>query len=316
MSLPGIRPLRGYLLPLLPLLAVLMLTTQAYAQNDPRMVVEIVKNEQGELLSIQDAIGEALPRLWDRILPVASRGSVSDSVNATPFLQRVVPHGGGLQVIFNEQRVYQYLDQQQVVYLKEVPHLNVEIRMFNQNDLAMPKTVDVLRAYAEEVAKDRGIVLDAGAVPVTATWRWLENGQLSLNVRGKGLDEPVSEIRPVTAGEELEQLQGWVAELILQLRDRSLSGIDASAGEVGEVVRNEAELLLTIEQRASLPEQVALEEALQLNDRVELLQPIYLSSGSRQYRLRLREYDDSWIKGWFARRGMLAQQTVDGWIVR
>jgi len=313
--MPACRTLFRVALPTLA--ALLLLATTAYAQNDSRMVVEVPKNEQGEMPAVRDAIQSALPLLWDRILPRASRAAVSDSINATPFLQRVVPHSDGMQVSFNEQRVWQYLDQQQVAYLKEPPHLNVRIQMFNQSDLSMPKTAEALQQYAQQVAKERGIVLDAQAPLVTANWRWLDASQVSLQLHGDGISEAAPETRTLAAGDPLEQLQAWVTDMMLQLRDADVADSGMPKTPASEQpAQNEIGILLTIDQQAPLPEQVVLEDALRQNSQVISMIPVYLAANSRQYRLQLRDNDDSWIESWFRRRGMQAQATPEGWLVR
>jgi len=299
------------------LTASILLAIPAHAQNDPRMSIDVGKGRQGEMPSVKDAVQQALPLLWDRVLPVKARSSVSDNINATSFLQRVVPSADSVQVIFNEERVWNYLDQQQIVYLKDAPHLNLQIQMYNQNDVAMSQTVSALQRYAEGVAAARGIVLDPAAVQVSATWRWMDASQIVLMVRIGNDAEPVSDTRQLSGGDPLVLLQKWLEELMLGLRDSSFAGgnepVIEQANPQAPVGYN---VLLTIESPASLPEQIVLEEALRQSSRVRSLTPVYLSASSRQYRLVLKEGDSGWIEGWFRKRGMQARPSTEGWIVR
>jgi len=311
----GMKNLLRYLLP--AFVVMVTLCSQAYAQSDARMVIDVPRNEHGDLPSVQEAIRSALPVLWDRVLPQAARGSVTDGINATSFLQRVVPYSDGIQVIFNHDRVWSYLEQQQIPYLKEAVHLNLDIEMINRSGISMSKTAEALMQYAGEVAVAHGIVMDRQMPRISATWRWLDGSQISLNVRGGALQEMVSEVRPVS-GDPLIQLQLWTSQLLVSLRDNAASGGDLTAGELpaAEAAINTTGSLLTIEQTAPLPEQVVLEEALRQNRSVQSLIPVYLSSTSRQYRIQLKDNDDSWIQNWFGRRGMQAEPTPEGWLVR
>lgn len=302
---------------LLAVVSLALLATVAHAQNDTRMVVEIPANEHGEFPPVRDAIQSALPQLWDRILPAASRSSVSDDTNATQFLLRVVPQSKSMQVIFNEQRVWQYLDEKQIAYLKEPVHLNIRFQMLNQNDQPMPKTAEALQAYALQFAPDRGIVVDQQSPMITASWRWLDASQVSMYVQGEGMAESMAETRLVDARDPIVKLQAWVAELMLRLRDGGVAGSAAADAQmVDPYAQSVAGTLLTIEQQAPLPEQVVLEEALRQDHRVKSITPTYLSAASRQYRLQLKDNDDSWIVSWFRRRGMLAQPVPEGWLIR
>lgn len=302
---------------LLLAVSLLILSTYSYADTDPRMVVEVVADEEGKVPAVEDAIRQALPILWDRVVEDSARLAMSDKIKATPFLLRVVPRSDGVQVIFNQQRVWQYLDQHYIAYLKEAPRLKLQIQMINQNDTHMPKTAEALQTFAESTALARGIVLDENAPILMASWRWLNASQVYLSVRGNSVLAEFSETRSVKAGDPLVQLQEWVKELLLKVRD-------ARTEETGVAVEKPAkqkwadgiELILTIEQSASLPEQVVLEDALRQNSKIKALIPTHLSATSREYRVLLNGEDDSWITEWFQRRGMQITPTPHGWLVQ
>jgi len=297
---------------------LLILSAYGYAETDPRMVVEVPADERGNMPPVQEAIQQALPLLWDRVIESSVRATVSDKTKATPFLLRVVPHAGGVQVTFNQQRVWQYLDQQQIGYLKEAPRLGLQIRMINQNDTEMPKTASALYAHAEKFASARGVIIDSNAPLLTLSWRWLGARQVHLSVSGNPALEPLSGMRELDKGDPLVQLQAWLEELLLKARDGSGSRDPETvvAQPSREVRDGGIELLLTIEQPATLPEQVVLEEALRQHDRVKSLIPVHLSAGSRQYRLLLMGENDNWLQTWFSRRGMQAYPTPEGWRVQ
>jgi len=301
-----------------PLFFLFSLMPHAYAEPDSRMVVEIQADEEGRVPSVQEAIQQALPLLWDRLVDSKARESLSDNMKATPFLQRVLPRGDGVQVSFNEARVWQYLDQQKIPYLKEAPRINLMIQMSNQNGADMPQTVELLRANAESVAEARGVLLSESGPVLIVAWQWIDNSQVNLVVRGTTALAEFSEARKIGTGDPLSQLQSWMEEVLLTARDANISNPDQTVAMPSLKKKRDGgiEVLLTIEQSATLPAQVALEDALRQHEKVESIIPSYLSAVSRQYRLQLKGEEDAWVQEWFQRRGMQVLPTPQGWLVR
>ena len=298
-------------------ITLLALSTTSYADTDPRMVVEVGADEQGQVPAVQEAVQLALPTLWDRVVEESARASVSDSMKATSFLLRVVPHSDHVEVTFNQDRVWQYLDSKQVAYLKEPLRFNLQIQMINSSGNAMPKTAESLLTYAQGVAKAHGIVLDKSSPLLQANWRWLDGAQLYLKVDGESNLTGYTETRSMQAGDPLEQLQAWVAGLLMKARSTDPAQV-ATAAEptIEQPTDGTMVLLLTIEQSSTLATQVVFEDSLRQNSHVKLLVPTFLSANSRQYRMVLHTADDSWLAEWFRRRGMQATATVDGWLVQ
>ena len=289
-----------------------------YAQADSRMIVEVQADEEGRVPSVQEAIQQALPLLWDRIVDSKARGSLSNSMKATPFLQRVLPRSDGVRVSFNEARVWQYLDRREIPYLREAPRINLMIQMSNQNGSSMPQTVELLRANAESVAVARGVLLSEGGPALIVVWQWLDNTQVNLVVRGNTALAEFSETRKIETGDPLSQLQIWMEEILLTARDAYIVGpVQTDVIPPLQQKRDGGiEVMLTIEQSAALPAQVALEDALRQHEKVESIIPTYLSASNRQYRLQLKGEDDLWVQQWFQHRGMQALPTPQGWLVR
>ncbi|MCF7821373.1 MAG: hypothetical protein K9M17_02895 [Mariprofundaceae bacterium] len=289
-----------------------------HAQADSRMIVEIQADEEGRVPSVQEAAQQALPILWDRIVASRTRGMLSNSMKATQFLQRVLPRSDSVQVSFNEARVRQYLDQQEIPYLKEAPRINLMIQMSNQNGSGMPQTAELLRANAETVAQARGILLSESGPALIVVWQWLDNNQVNLVVRGNTLLAEFSETRKIETGDPLPRLQLWMEEVLLAARDAYIADpVQTDAIPALQEKRDGGmEVMLTIEQPAALPAQVALEDALRQHEKVESIIPTHLRASSRQYRLRLKGEEDSWLPQWFQRRGMQVLPTPQGWLVR
>lgn len=298
-------------------ISLLVLSTNSYADSDPRMVIEVGADEQGNVPAVQEAIQLALPILWDRVVDESARSLVSDSMRATTFLLRVVPQSDHVEVTFNQDRVWQYLDSKEIAYLKEPLRLNLKIQMVDSNDTAMPKTVEALLAYARGVAKARGIVLDATAPLLQANWRWLDSTQVYLSVAGESMLSGYTETRSMTTGDPLVQLQAWVESLLVKARSTYTANLTTPATPTIEQPGDGTMvLLLTIDQSATLATQVVFEDSLRQDSHVKLLVPTFLSANSRQYRMVLHTADDSWLADWFRRRGMQATPTVDGWLVQ
>jgi len=91
------------------------------------------------------------------------------------------------------------------------------------------------------------------------------------------------------------------------------------AGQPGQMPLAQAQVQsgwLTIQRRASLPEQVLFEDDLRHDPRVVSLSLRQVNSQSRQYRLRLKGSDDQWLFEWVKRRGMMLTESAEGWVVR
>jgi len=89
----------------------------------------------------------------------------------------------------------------------------------------------------------------------------------------------------------------------------------ATSGSVAPA-SNGAYLILTIERRASLPEQVLFEEDLKHEPRIVDLSLRQVNRDGQQYRLRLKGADDQWLVQWFKRRGLTLSPTIEGWVAR
>jgi len=298
-------------------ISMLMFSTYSYANTDPRMVVEVGADEQGKVPAVQEAIQLALPILWDRVVEDSARSLASDSMRATTFLLRVVPQSDHVEVTFNQERVWQYLDEKQIAYLKEPLQLNMQIEMVDSRGTTMSKTAEALLAYAHEAAKARGIVFATDAPLLQARWRWLDGAQVYLKVEGQSRLTGFTETRSMQAGDPLEQLHAWIESLLIKARSTDPTEMATFVEPaIEQPTDGTMVLMLTIEQPATLPAQVVFEESLRQNSHVKLLLPTLLSSSSRKYRMVLHNADDSWLAEWFRRRGMQATATMDGWLVQ
>lgn len=304
------------------LFLLLFLTTAglADAQSDPRMSVH-VDFEAGRSLSLNEAIRKALPVLWDRIIVRDARAAVPSGAAGTPLLQRAVPVDNGMLVEFDPRRTFEYLKQNNIEYIAQQPKFQLLIRLWNQNGAEMAQTAHLLQQEAAALAQRQGVALEDDAPALVLNWRWLDATTVNLLTRGNTALPESSETREFNRGDPLDQLRGWMADIIIAARDadgrfRAQAGSDeaASAGKVRTAAGIEA--ILTVDVPATLAEQVILEDALARHPRVAAVVPKFLSHDSRQYLLRLKGDDDKWVPAWFKRRGMEVFSTPQGWQVR
>jgi len=98
----------------------------AFAQQDARMQIDVMAEEQGvELRWLHANIGKAadmaLPQLWQRIVPQHALDQLPKHVKAVRFLKKAVPNEQGVSILFSEKRVLSYLKQNHIPYYAEQP---------------------------------------------------------------------------------------------------------------------------------------------------------------------------------------------------
>ncbi|MFQ5582217.1 MAG: hypothetical protein ACE5F3_06290 [Mariprofundaceae bacterium] len=311
-------------------MAILALLCSAQVLGtDPRMRVEILPDEENGQIQvlradIKKAVEVALPMLWNRLIPMHVRNAIPEDVRGLGLLLRASPTADGIRITFNRSRVFQYLKKQQIPYIETPPGFNVTVYMHNLSGISMPQSAALLVSYADEEATHWGYQLKERAPALVLSWRWLDQQQVSLSVRGNSRLPEFVETKVLEAGDPLPQMQDWLLEVMLKARDAYASdaAIAVSADAVADTeegvptAQDGLEVMLTLQRNVALPEQVLLEDALRRNPRVAALVPYLLSSEVQQYRLILKSADDSWLAGWFARNGMQLSPRPDGWLAQ
>ncbi len=312
------------------LLSLLLLwTVSAFAvETDSRMMVELhtadVPADQAPNLQtdIPGMAKLAIARLWDRLVPQVRRVGMQDT-DAMALLQRAVPTGdGGLMLVFSHDRVAQYLQSQGIVYPAEAPHFNLVVHLTNPAGMAMPQSEALLMDYAKQNAEHWGYVIDTHGDPLDLSWRWLDPQQVSLNVTGNPRLADTQEIRSLAPGDPMPQIQAWMDDVMLKVRDAYATppaGPAASTPPVtppAPVAAGAAPqtLELIVSGPITLAEQVLFEQALASDPHVASLQLSRVNADSRQYLLHLHQGGEGWLPAWFASHGMQATPTVEGWL--
>lgn len=299
------------------LTALLLLAAPAvsWAQEDARMQVHIAPQE-GESLSLQQAMQQALPMLWDRIVVRADRDLLPNKLNPAQFMLKAAPQGNAFIIEFNADRVWPYLDRVHAHYLKQEPALNPDIRVYNLQGLDMAESEQSLLSDLQDHAANWGIRLDAQAPTLVLSWQWLDNNQIALSMRGHPSIPEQQTIFTLQPGDPLPQLAAWQSEALLQGRDAIVSQqAEATPAQEAQAAQT-LEVILHIHRQAGLAAQTTLESMLAHDSHVTAITPVYLSTSVQRYRLTLNAMDDSWIPDWFARLGMTAAPTAEGWAIQ
>ncbi len=323
--------------------------TAAHAADDPRMIVDVLADEQqGPSLrelhaDVRHAAGLALKQLWQRLVPQSHAGDLPGGNQAVRFMQRAQPTPEGMRIVFHADRVKAFLRERKIPFIAEPPTWNLEIRLRNAAGLPMNQSAQMLREFAEREASRLGYVLDSLGESLVLQWRWLDRHQVALSVRGTSRLGEMQQTRTLAAGDPLPQLESWLLEILMQARDAAVIAPEAQVTEVAADIyaapatspyaslapdayadpyaqarlQEEPGIRITIHRRASLPEQVLFEQDLSRDPRVAALIPTLLGAEVRQYRLLLANgSDDGWLAQWLAQHGLNAQPTPDGWLAQ
>jgi len=341
------------------LMSLGQIQSAAAAVADPRMQVDVAANpdEPGQSLNelhanIRYAADLALQQLWQRIIPQQEITSLPPNGHAVRFLKRAQPTSEGVRVTFNASRVFDFLETKHIAVIGEPPTWNLQINLRNTAGQNMMQSADLLRQFAAEKAIDQGYTLQTMGASMVLQWRWLDNRQVSLSVRGTSRLGEFQETRTITPGDPLPQLQQWLLDTLLKARDAYASG-GATPAAVAPLVPVQAlavdiygnpiagtdpyaqisqidpyaqmpalaipddSILISIRHQASLPEQVLFEDDLRRDPRVASLLPSQFNRNLQQYRLQLKEpRNDQWLKQWFTQHGLTLTPMPNGWLAQ
>ncbi|MDQ6967115.1 MAG: hypothetical protein Q9M14_00350 [Mariprofundaceae bacterium] len=265
--------------------------------------------------SVRKQVEQALPILWDRIITQQARPTMPNNIKAMTLLRSVHPQQGGSIIQFNPERVWARLEQENIPHIRTIPSFNLRIELINAFGSSMQGSKNELLAYAHEQSAALGILLKANAPLLAIRIQWLDDIQVQLSARGQSRLNEFSETRNLDMGDPFVQLKSWIVQTMFRARDAYVWQPKIVTA-TGDAATPTFSLHLSIEQKASLSEQIALETALKADPRVQGLLPSYLNARSREYTIQLKQNDDSWIADWFAQRGMLATPNAQGWLIQ
>ena len=289
-------------------------------KEDIRLTVALT--EETGLQGSPDAgllLKQALPILWDRIVPVAQRPLAAALGSDNRMVARIVPGREVTVVEFQGERVFAALREAHIAAIVTLPRFHLLLSVRNGAGQEMLQTSQRLEEEAVRLAPSHGIELSDDGAGLVLAWRWLDAQHAELSVRGQSRLAEFIEIREITDADSLPALKAWLDEVLLKARDayaydaQALSSIQDGA----EGGMNEFAIELVVQRAGSLLEQVALEESLAHDPRVRNLVPVQLSQGVQHYRVQLEGGDTSWLGEWFARRGYRMDRLADGsWVIQ
>ncbi len=329
------------------LLVLTLSVTQALAEADMRMVVDVIADDKdGERLkdlhtNIQHAATLALPTLWNRIIPRKARNSIPRDVNALLFMQRASPTENGISISFQSRRVLNYLKSNGLPYIEQEPAWSLSIQLSNASGMPMAQSASSLYDYADRSAIYWGYKLDESGNSLILQWKWLDRRQVKLTMQGTSRLGEFSETRQLADGNPFPQLEKWLTEILLRARDAHAQPLEDIAvasvpDDIPEFIVGSSQqevqsaelagqpvsasqnnyLLLSIERQASLPEQVLFEDDLKRDPHIINLLLQRVDSNKQQYQLHMKSSDNQWLVEWFGQRGMELSQTQKGWVAR
>lgn len=320
----------------LPCLLLFWCLWVSIAHADPRFVILLDKNTA--LPTLDGKIQQALPQLWERILPINTQ--VNPPLVSQPrSLLRGIQMGRKLITVeLNDDAVWALLTQQGIPMLRKTPHIRLHITLLNIEDKPMLHSQRLLAEEAATLARRWGIVLDDSASEMNMAFTWLDEKQVALHITGSALLSEVHENKTIQ-GDSFSFLQKWLRNDLLQLRDtlaavevvtptipfikvKSNASRDNYADEASDEAHgfsNETSMdgtLLVIRKAMTLSQQLLFEQAMAKEQRVKALLPLSFSSDQQRYLLQLKTGTDLWLKAWFSEHGMHAIKQEQGWLIR
>lgn len=308
------------------LLLLLFAPQLATADDDPRMHIELLADENTSIeqlhSNISKATERALPILWNRIIVQGGQGLIPSGVKAIQFLQRATPSEGGVIISFDQHRVLDFLKMNSIPHISAMPKWHFSLKLSNSFGTAMAESAAMLEESARSEAEAWGYRLDGGHESLLLYWQWLDDGQIAFSARGTSKLGEYSETRAAILGEDpFVQLKPWLSAVLLKARDAYRSNPEELVAEDSAPASSDAqpvnrELVVSMKGRSSLPEQVLFEDELRRDPRILKLLLKEISRDSQQYHITLKESDDQWLLHWFSQRGLSLTPSIDGWVAQ
>jgi len=313
------------------------------AQADPRFVIVLDKATADATLDGQ--IQQALPQLWNRILPLNNPVGIPLVSDPQSVLQRVQNGREYITLELNTAAIFPLLQQQGIPVLRRMPHIRLNISLLNAEGKAMVHSQRLLEQEAANLARQWGLALDPDASEVNMVFTWLDAKQVALQISGSALLSDVHENRTMI-GDSFTFLKAWLQDNLLQLRDTLAADhivtpspapqaiMAAVADAYGSTASDDYGTatastddyatpawtidgtLIVIQKPMPLSQQLLFERAMRKEQRVESLIPVSFSVDEQRYALKLRSNDDIWLKSWFEQHGMHATHLDQGWLIR
>ena len=295
------------------MLVCFLVPLQLFAATDERFVVALHDKGASEM-SIRTATKQALPILWARIVPFDRLEKSKSWPVATSLVLRFKTTSFGANVEFNPNQVRKFLAKRGVTMIKSQPYWSLSIYVAGVVEGNALLGKDLLN-HAYEISDTFGFKLGSRGRKLILTFLPVADvsGELKLHVdvQGDFSGKLLQQTDLSMQGDTNYQLQDFLKQILLNIRDAYQNDLQFHAASDN--------ILLRIEAEHALASQVMLEQALLKLAVVESIVPTLLQKQGREYRLVLRDGDDSWLPSWFAAYGMkVTKQPEDSlydWLV-
>jgi hypothetical protein len=294
----------------------------------------MVLNKATASTTLDGQIQQALPQLWNRILPLNNPVGMPLISDPQSVLQRVQEGRKHITLELNSAAIFAQLQQQGIHVLHRMPHIRLNITLLNVEGKPMVHSQRLLEQEGAKIARRWGLALDPDASEVNMVFTWLDTKQVALQINGSALMSKIHENRTMN-GDSFTFLKIWLQDNLLQLRDTLAAdhivtpspvqqpimtavadGYTAASDNYSTPAWTIDGTLLVIQKAMPLPQQLLFERAMRKEQRVQSLIPVSFSADEQRYALKLRAEDDAWLKSWLQQHGMHATRLDQGWLIR
>ncbi|MDQ6984277.1 MAG: hypothetical protein Q9M44_06145 [Ghiorsea sp.] len=283
------------------------------AEADARFHVHV--SQEGESLNVATAMKSALPTLWQRVVPTQSLEKTALLRGRTSLVLQFKRNGMGADLVFNPVQVQAYLRQNNITMIVERPHWNLSIVLDGFVEAGTNMAADLM-GYSYSVSDALGFQLDSQGRKLGLTFTQVMDvygaTHVQVDVSGAFSTSILRETKQPIQDYLSYQLQAWLDTILREIRD-------AYSSELVRFQDVATNLYITVMSDASLAGQVSLEQLLAQQAEVLSVIPSVMQKESRQYRIIIRDADDSWVESWFASYGMTAVKQPVGstsqWLV-
>ena len=283
---------------------------------DARFHIRVYPEDSSVRLSVSDAMQLALPTLWQRVVPTEDLEKTGKLKGRTSLVLQYKADKRWVDLVFNPVQVQRYLLGFGIAMINQQPKwdLSIQVQGLTEGDTNLSHE---LMNLAYTLADKRGFFLTPKGRKLQLIFQpnvdVYGQSMIQIDVKGAFSSDILVETQQAQQGYLSYQLQAWLKDILLQIRDAySLGTLNFK--------NTSKEIMVTIESDLSLTSQVALEDALTQQAQVVSVVPVLLQKMRRQYRIVMKDDDDAWVESWFAAYGMTATRQFDGsesqWLVQ
>ncbi|MDQ6991800.1 MAG: hypothetical protein Q9M11_08740 [Mariprofundaceae bacterium] len=295
-------------------LCFLMTWASLVHAEDMRFQVHLNFDDAGVSPSIADQVKQALPQLWQRIVPQSEQAKLQ-GLRAMSLLKSIHPQGLDSTIIFNEQRVWQSLDARSIAYIRPAPRFYISLDAMDPLGRHNTQMQTQLNAYLDDICQTWGVQRNPHAPLLTFHIQWLNDVQFYVSAVQQSQATQRDQNRWKQGQSAMRQLQRSLQTMLLHARNQSMiKTVMKSSQDMPQTAIETSTFMLHIQGQSSLAQQTLLETALQSDARVLSITPTLIEPSSQNYQVLVKEAPELWLESWFAQRGMTANLSLEGWL--